>query len=106
MRKVKAATRHPSDAEVDGYCQLIQSWARKQLRAVARETPWQGLHPHAFRRLVATQMDTAGASAREIADYLGHERVSMTQDVYMSRGVAGDAAMAALERLAPPETYG
>ena len=79
---------------------------RKQLRAVVRETPWQGLHPHAFRRLVATQMDVAGASAREIADYLGHERVSMTQDVYMSRGVTGDAAMAALEQLSPPESCG
>ncbi|MGH3787236.1 MAG: tyrosine-type recombinase/integrase [Pseudonocardiaceae bacterium] len=79
---------------------------RKQLRAVVRETPWQDLHPHAFRRLVATQMDVAGASAREIADYLGHERVSMTQYVYMSRGVTGDAAMAALERLSPPESCG
>ena len=76
---------------------------RKQLRDVLRGTQWQGLHPHAFRRLVATQMDAAGASAREIADYLGHERISMTQDVYMSRGVPGGAAMVALERLAPPE---
>ncbi|MGH3549339.1 MAG: tyrosine-type recombinase/integrase, partial [Pseudonocardiaceae bacterium] len=44
---------------------------------------------HAFRHLVATQLDRAGLSAREIADYLGHERVSMTQDVYMSRGTTG-----------------
>lgn len=74
---------------------------RKQLRDVVRGTPWEGLHPHALRRLVATQMDAAGASAREIADYLGHERVSMTQDVYMSRRVTGGAAAAALEQLAP-----
>ena len=34
---------------------------------------------------VATRLDKAGLSAREIADYLGHERISMTQDVYMTR---------------------
>lgn len=77
---------------------------RKQLRDVVRATPWEGLHPHAFRRLVATQMDAAGASAREIADYLGHERVSLTQDVYMTRGVTGGAAGAALDGLAPTES--
>lgn len=43
-----------------------------------KETQWVGLHPHAFRHLVATMLDSAGLSAREIADYLGHERVSMT----------------------------
>jgi integrase len=68
-----------------------------------RGTPWESLHPHAFRHLVATQLDRAGLSAREIADYLGHERVSMTQDVYMSRGTNGVAAAAALARLAPPQ---
>jgi integrase len=41
--------------------------------------------PHAFRHLVATRLDAAGLSTREIADYLGHERISMSQDVYMSR---------------------
>jgi integrase-like protein len=46
---------------------------------------WEGLHPHAFRHLVATRLDAAGLSAREIADYFGHERISMAQDVYVSR---------------------
>ncbi|MDQ3825299.1 MAG: hypothetical protein M3325_05925 [Actinomycetota bacterium] len=32
-------------------------------------------------------MDQAGLSEREIADYLGHEWISMMQDVYLSRGV-------------------
>jgi integrase len=54
---------------------------RARLRDVVRATPWESLHPHAFRHLVATQLDRAGLSAREIADYLGHERVSITQDV-------------------------
>ncbi len=79
---------------------------RQQLRKVLRGTPWAGLHPHAFRHLVATRLDAAGLSAREIADYLGHERVSMTQDVYMSRRVTGRAAAAALERLNPSEKGG
>jgi integrase len=74
---------------------------RKQLRQVVAGTEWEGLHPHAFRHLVATRLDAEGLSAREIADYLGHERISMTQDVYMARRVTGAAASAALDRFAP-----
>jgi integrase len=74
---------------------------RKRLREVVAGTPWQGLHPHAFRHLVATRLDSAGLSAREIADYLGHERVSMTQDVYMSRKATSANASAALDAFGP-----
>jgi integrase len=42
------------------------------------------LMTHSFRKTVATLLDTAGLSATEIADYLGHENPSMTQDVYMN----------------------
>jgi integrase len=49
---------------------------------------------------VATRPD-AGPSAREIAHYLGHERVSMTRDVYMSRKSTGANAGAALDVFAP-----
>jgi integrase len=76
---------------------------RTRLRAVLAGTAWEGLHPHAFRRLVATRLDAKGLSARDIADYLGHERVSMTQDVYMARRVAGAAAASAMESLGPTE---
>lgn len=69
---------------------------RADLRDAVAETPWAGLHPHAFRHMVATRLDESGLSAREIADYLGHEKVSMTQDVYMNRKVAGSAAAEAL----------
>lgn len=41
---------------------------------------------HSFRKTVATMIDDAGLSARIAADHLGHAKVSMTQDVYMSRG--------------------
>lgn len=74
---------------------------RKQLREVVAGSAWEGLHPHAFRHLVATRLDAAGLSAREIADYLGHERVSMTQDVYMSRKMTGVNAAAALDAFRP-----
>ncbi len=74
---------------------------RKQLREVVAGSNWQGLHPHAFRYLVATRLDAAGLSAREIADYLGHERISMTQDVYMSRKATGANAAAALDVFGP-----
>jgi integrase len=79
---------------------------RKQLRDTVAGSEWQGLHPHAFRHLVATRLDAAGLSAREIADYLGHDRVSMTQDVYMARKANGTNAAAALDLFAPPENAG
>lgn len=41
---------------------------------------------HSFRKTVATAIDERGYSARVGADHLGHARISMTQDVYMSRG--------------------
>ncbi len=76
---------------------------RKQLREVLAASEWKGLHPHAFRHLVATRLDAEGLSAREIADYLGHERISMTQDVYMARGATGAAAAAAMDMLGPTQ---
>jgi integrase len=47
---------------------------------------------HTFRHTVATLLDLAGLSAREIANHLGHKRASMTQDVYMSRRTVSDRA--------------
>jgi integrase len=48
---------------------------------------------HTLRKTVATRLDDAGLSARQIADQLGHARPSLTQDVYMGRKVvSSDAA--------------
>lgn len=74
---------------------------RGDIRDAVAGTRWEGLHPHAFRHLVATRLDEAGLSAREIADYLGHDRVSMTQDVYMNRKSVGASAAQALAEIAP-----
>ncbi len=52
--------------------------------------PWATAHT--FRHTVATVLDLAGLSAREIANHLGHKRASMTQDVYMSRRTVSDRA--------------
>jgi hypothetical protein len=47
---------------------------------------------------------TGGASARMIADHVGHSRVSMTQDVYLGRRVANAGNLAALESYGPSPT--
>jgi integrase len=41
---------------------------------------------HTFRKTVATLLDDAGLTARQIADILGHAHPSMTQNTYMGRG--------------------
>ena len=43
--------------------------------------------------------DDAGLTARQIADYVGHDKPSTAQDVYMERGVVGQQAGLALEAL-------
>ena len=53
---------------------------------------------HTFRKTVATRLDDAGLSARQIADHLGHAQPSMTQDVYMGRRVATADAAKVLDR--------
>lgn len=50
-----------------------------------------------FRKTVATLLDDAGLTARQIADILGHARPSMTQDVYMGRGAVSRAGAQALD---------
>jgi integrase len=52
---------------------------------------------HSFRKTVATMLDDAGLSPRVVADQLGHARPSMTQDVYMGRGMVNPRAVVALD---------
>lgn len=52
-----------------------------------------------FRRSAATILDDAGLSARDIADQLGHSKVSTTQDVYMGRRVQSRKAAEALSQV-------
>lgn len=64
----------------------------RDLREARDRAGFGWLSSHAFRRTVATVMDEAGLTAREIADQLGHARPSITQDVYLGRRAVGDAA--------------
>lgn len=68
-------------------------------RRVRTGTAYEWVTPHTFRKTVATLLDSKGASARMIADQLGHSRVSMTQDVYMGRRAVSPELAAALESL-------
>ncbi len=54
---------------------------------------------HALRKTAATLLDQAGLSAREIADQLGHSKVSITQDVYLGRNIASERAPKVLDEL-------
>jgi integrase len=53
---------------------------------------------HVFRKTAATELDRARLTARQIADQLGHAKVSMTQDRYLGRRAAGQEAAQALDR--------
>jgi integrase len=68
------------------------------LRQALDRTGFSWVTSHTFRRTVATRLDDAGLSARQIADHLGHSRPSLTQDVYLGRGPGSPAAAAAIRR--------
>ena len=52
---------------------------------------------HSFRKTVATALDQAGLSPRDIAEYLGHADPALTMSVYMSKAVGGSKAASALD---------
>lgn len=52
---------------------------------------------HVFRKTTLTILDDAKLTPRQIADVAGHSDPSMTQRVYMARGVASEEAAGALE---------
>ncbi len=54
--------------------------------------PW--VTSHVSRKTVATLMDEAGRTAREVADQLGHAHPSMSQDRYLGRRRVTGAATA------------
>ncbi|QKE85852.1 site-specific integrase [Arthrobacter sp. NEB 688] len=68
-------------------------------RRVRQGTQFEWVTPHTYRKTVATILDSSGASARMIADQLGHSRISMTQDVYMGRRAVTSAMAEVLESL-------
>jgi integrase len=67
----------------------------RDLRQARDEAGYGWVTSHVFRKTVATVMTESGFSAREVADQLGHSKISMTQDVYFGRDVVshGGAAL-------------
>lgn len=57
---------------------------QREIRDRREALGYPDLKTHSFRKTVATILDKEEVSATEIADYLGHENPSMTQDVYMN----------------------
>ncbi|GAA1559652.1 hypothetical protein GCM10009789_11260 [Kribbella sancticallisti] len=53
------------------------------MRTVADELSW--VTSHKFRKTTATILEDAGQSPRQIADQLGHSRLSTTMDDYSGR---------------------
>ena len=73
----------------------------KVFRRVRDGSDFEWVKTHTFRKTVATLLDESGASARMVADQLGHSRISMTQDVYMGRRAKNAGNVAALEASNP-----
>ncbi len=76
---------------------------RRELREARGVGDLSWVTSHTFRKTAATILDEAALSARLIADQLGHARPSMTQDVYLARRAAGDAAARALDAALRPD---
>ena len=73
----------------------------RAFREVRAGTGFDWVKPHTYRKTVATLLDGSGATARMIADQLGHSRVSMTQDVYLGRRSVDPSVAQALEGFDP-----
>jgi integrase len=73
----------------------------RAFRDVRAGTDFDWVKPHTYRKTVATLLDGSGATARLIADQLGHSRVSMTQDVYLGRRAVDPRVALVLEGFDP-----
>jgi integrase len=62
------------------------------------EGPWSWVTSHTFRKTVATRLDEAGLTPRQVADQLGHANPSMTLDVYFGRQVVSADVARVLNR--------
>lgn len=96
-RAEDGAASGPVFANVDGGWRDPSNTRRDLRRARGDEFAW--VTSHVFRKTAATILDSAGLSAREVADQLGHARPSITQDIYLARKVASDNARSAMEAL-------
>jgi integrase len=97
---VGVAADEPVFGTVDGTFRDPRN-VHRWLRAVRARVGLDWVTPHSWRKTSATVLDDGGATARMIADRLGHSRVSMTQDVYLGRRHRPLRVVSALEAVDP-----
>ena len=71
---------------------------QRELRDRRDALGFPSLSTHSFRKTVATMLDQAGLSARDIAEYLGHANPSITQDTYMARTTGSKRAAETVQK--------
>lgn len=96
-RKLMSGGRGPAFPDSEGGFRDPSNTSR-DLREARGSEEFAWVTSDVFRKTAATELDRAGLSAREIADQLGHAKVSMTQDRYLGRRAGGSAAADALDR--------
>lgn len=90
----------PVFASIDGTFRDPRNVTR-MLAAARQRLGFGWVTSHSWRKTTATVLDSGGATARMIADQLGHSKVSMTQDVYLGRRTADALVLRALEEVDP-----
>ncbi|MGH3483485.1 MAG: site-specific integrase [Nocardioidaceae bacterium] len=70
---------------------------RRELRDARGDGLLSWVTSHNFRKSVATILDDAGHSGRQVADQIGHSQVSLAQNVYLARKVANPQAAKDIE---------
>lgn len=68
-----------------------------EIRERRDDLGYPGLSTHTFRKTCAQILDAAGLTAAEVAEYLGHEDSTVTQNVYLARTDASDKAANAVQ---------
>ena len=70
----------------------------RELRQARGSGEFAWVTSHVFRKTCATLLDEGELSARQIADQLGHAKVSMTQDNYLGRRLTSRRTAETLDR--------
>ncbi|MDN5920602.1 MAG: site-specific integrase [Pseudonocardia sp.] len=70
----------------------------RELREARGSGEFAWVTSHVFRKTCATLLDEGDLSARQIADQLGHAKVSMTQDNYLGRRLTSRRTAQTLDR--------
>lgn len=73
----------------------VSHWIREAMDDIGY--PW--ITAHVFRKTVASSLDAARLSPREISDRLGHSKINVTQDSYIRRRALSEDVTAAIEAL-------